>query len=363
MKRRTQLKLKQLFVIICAWLIVGVIISIYDHLVLFTQYSRGPAPEYSFLFSLAANIGSALLGAILGGGFLVFFINVKYQDKPYAYTILTVSISFILIVFIISVIRGLITIPIQTGKSITDPESLAALSEFLMFNTIRIKNIIVWSIVVALTQLFMQMNSKFGYGVFWNIIRGKYNIPKEENRIFMSLDLNSSTTIAEKLGDEKYHGFLKEFFADITNPILDNKGEIYQYVGDEVVIAWKYDDGIANNRCVECFFDIKLHIEKKKESYINRYGIVPTFKAGIHWGKVIVGEVGIIKRDITYSGDVMNTTSRIRNKCKEYNVDIIASGDLLKELSSKKYLTQQLGSIKLKGKEKEVLLSALTPAV
>ena len=85
----------------------------------------------------------------------------------------------------------------------------------------------VWSIVVALTQLFLQMNSKFGHGVFWNIIRGKYNTPKEENRVFMFLDLNSSTAIAERLGDEKYHAFLKDFFADISNPILDNKGEVY----------------------------------------------------------------------------------------------------------------------------------------
>ena len=156
--------------------------------------------------------------------------------------------------------------------------------------------------------------------------------------------------------------FLK-IFLPITNPILDNKGEIYQYVGDEVIIAWKYEDGIANNQCIKCFFDMKLQIEMKKEKYLHRYGLIPTFKAGIHWGKVIVGEVGIIKRDITYSGDVMNTTARIRNKCKEFNVDIIASVDLLSELSlTKNYITKALGAIKLRGKEKEVLLSSLIPA-
>jgi adenylate cyclase len=225
-----------------------------------------------------------------------------------------------------------------------------------------IKNTLVWSVVVGLTQLFLQMNSKFGHGVFWNIIRGKYNTPKDENRIFMSLDINSSTALAEKLGDEKYHELLKEFFADITNPVLDNKGEIYQYVGDEVIVAWKYEDGIADNQCVKCFFDMKNSLERKKEKYLNRYGLVPSFKAGIHWGKVIVGEIGIIKRDITYSGDVMNTTSRIRNKCKEFDVEVIASADLLATLSlNESYITKPLGAIKLRGKEKEVLLSALLP--
>jgi adenylate cyclase len=98
---------------------------------------------------------------------------------------------------------------------------------------------------------------KFGQDVFWNMIRGRYNTPKQEKRIFMFLDINSSTSIAEQLGDEKYHAFLKDFFADFTYPILDNKGSIYQYVGDEVVVAWKYKNGIENMQCINCFFHIK----------------------------------------------------------------------------------------------------------
>lgn len=362
MNRRTQLKIKQLTVITIAWVIVGIIIAIYDYLLLQTSFSTGISGDYSFLFSLALNVGSALVGAALGGSYLVFFINVKYQDKPYGYTILAVSISFILIIVLIAVIISIVSGSGQSGRSFMDLLLKGDFNSFIFDNSRILKSALVWSIVVALTQLFVQMNSKFGHGVFWNIIRGKYNTPKEENRIFMSLDLDSSTTIAEKLGDEKYHDLLKDFFADITNPVLDNNGEIYQYVGDEVIIAWKYEEGIANNNCINSFFDMKKNIEKKKEKYLHRYGLIPSFKAGIHWGKVIVGEVGIIKRDITYSGDVMNTTSRIRNKCKEFGVEIIASVDLLAELSlNKTYSARPLGAIHLRGKRKEILLSSLLP--
>jgi adenylate cyclase len=243
------------------------------------------------------------------------------------------------------------------------------LRSFIFDNARTLKNGLVWFCIVILTQVFLQMNSKFGHGVFWNIVRGKYNTPKEEKRIFMSLDLNSSTAIAEKLGDKKYHRLLKDFFADITNPVLDNQGEIYQYVGDEVVIAWKYEEGISGNHCIRCFFDMKESIEKKKDIYMKEYNIVPTFKAGIHSGEVVVGEVGIIKRDITYSGDVMNTTSRIRDKCREFRVEIIASAELMEELSEgdfpleiNNYITKNLGFVKLTGKEKEILLSTLVPA-
>jgi adenylate cyclase len=107
---------------------------------------------------------------------------------------------------------------------------------------------------------------------------------------------------------------------------------------------------------------MKKEIQKHSTKYLAKYQLIPSFKAGIHCGKVVAGEVGIIKRDITFSGDVLNTTSRIQGKCKEFNTEIIASDDLINALQLKgKYTTKFLGSIKLRGKEKDVELSTLTP--
>lgn len=340
-------------------MILGFILTVYDHLVLNTRYSLGPSEEYSFIIAAARNIGAGLIGALLGGSLLVFFINVKYSDKPYGYTIITVSVSFLLIVAIITVIMGIILVPLRTGKPLSDPVSLTALVDFVTDRS-PVKAALAWSFVVAVTQLLLQVNKKFGYGAFWHIISGKYNTPKEEKRIFMFLDLNSSTAIAEQLGNESYHSLLKDFFADITNPILENKGNIYQYVGDEVVVSWKYVDGIENAHCIKCFFDMKDQIQKRKDKYLQRYGLVPSFKAGIHFGKIVAGEVGIIKRDITYSGDVLNTTSRIQSMCKEFNREVLISGELLKGLTLvSKFSVQPLGYIKLKGKENALLLNAI----
>lgn len=362
MKRETQLKLKQLAVITGIWLILGFIITVYDHLLLHTYFSKGPSEEYTFIQAVIRNMGGGLIGALLGGSFLVFFINEKYQDKPYGYTILAVSISFVFIIALVAVIMGIIMVPDRTGKPLSDPETQRALLNFLIEDYAPVKAALVWFFIVAITQLLLQVNKKFGYGTFWHIISGKYNTPKEEKRIFMFLDINSSTSIAEQLGDEVYHSLLKDFFADITNPVLNNKGNIYQYVGDEVIISWEYEEGIEGSHCVRCFFDMKLCIEKQKDKYLGRYGLVPSFKAGLHSGNVVAGEVGLIKRDITYSGDVLNTASRIRSTCKEFKVEIIASADLLTHVQlADRYAVESLGSIKLKGKEKEVLLSTLKP--
>ena len=359
MSRDLQLKIKQLLLIIAAWMIVGFFISIYDYLVIKTDFLGQPVEGYSFLFSVIRNTGAGLIGGILGGGFLVFYINVRYADKPYGHTILAVSVSFILIVALISLVMALTIVPYQTGKPLFDPLTRGAVVTFLT-DAGPLKALLSWSFVVAITQLFLQVSYKFGPVTFWNIIIGKYQTPKEERRIFMFLDLNSSTTMAETLGDEIYHALLKDFFADITLPILENKGQIYQYVGDEVVISWDHRDGTENNRCVRCFYDIQLAIQKKKEKYLYRYGLLPSFKAGIHGGRVVAGEVGIIKRDITYSGDVLNTTSRVQSMCKEFNVELIASEDLTRELPmSASYTARPLGLIKLRGKGNEMLLHEL----
>jgi adenylate cyclase len=361
MNRITLLKLKQLGIITFAWLIIAVLMSVYDHLVLYTAHSEGPSASYSFLLALAFNIGSALVGALLGGSFMIFYVNVKYQNKSYSYTIVSVSLSFLVIILLIMMLLGIVTANLKSGKPIWNADFIDAFRHFLM-DTSRIKNVMVWSIVVAVTQLLLQISSKFGYGTLGSILCGKYNTPKEEKRIFMFLDLNSSTAIAEQLGNEKYHELLKDFFADITHPILNNKGEIYQYVGDEVVIAWKQEEGTANSQCIRCFYDIKHCIESNQAKYLRQYGLIPTFKAGIHCGKVVAGEVGILKRDITYSGDVLNTTSRILGMCHTFNTDLIASLDLVAELGlSNQYAAQSLGAIKLRGKEKELMLSTLTP--
>ncbi|HTF29121.1 MAG TPA: adenylate/guanylate cyclase domain-containing protein [Flavitalea sp.] len=359
MTRATLIKWKQLRIIIISWMFMGFLISVHDYLLLSTADSLGLAAHYSFWISVGRNVGAGLLGGLLGGSLLVFYVNVKYQDKPYGYTLLIVSVSFVLIVMLATILMGIILVPIQTGKSLTDPVSQIAFINFLK-DTSHIKALLAWSFVVFMTQLLLQVNSKFGQADFWNIISGKYNRPKEEKRIFMFVDLNSSTTIAEKLGDENYHSLLKDFFADITPAILENKGSIYQYVGDEVVVAWNYEDGKENIQCIRCFFDMKFQIKKKQGKYLKQYGLVPSFKAGMHCGRVVAGEVGIIKRDITYSGDVLNTTSRILNKCNEYEVEIIASADLLTEMNLLKvFISKPLGAIKLKGKNKEVFLNSL----
>jgi adenylate cyclase len=359
MQRTTYLRLLQLTAIIVAWMFIGFMIAIYDHLLLHANISRGPSSEYTFLSACIRNVGAGLIAAILGGGFLIFYINVKFQNKPYRYTIVAVIISFILIVATITLIMAVVIVPLRTERPVSDPVTLEAIKNF-MIDTAPVKALVVWFFVVLVTQVFLLMNAKFGYGTFWHFVSGKYNVPKVEGRVFMFLDINASTSLAETMGSEKYHSFLRDFFADITDPVINHFGSISQYVGDEVVISWPLNNCRQCAYPLLCFLQIKTLFREKQEKYLRRYGINPSFKAGIHAGDVVTGEVGIVKRDVTHSGDVLNATARIRDLCKEFNTDLLVSENfltLIQENNSTSFVW--LGKIRLRGKEQELNLYAV----
>jgi adenylate cyclase len=178
MNTNTRYKFKQLVVIIIAWMIMGFLISVYDHLVLLTASSAGVSADYSFWVAVARNVSAGLIGALLGGSLLVFYVNVKYQDKPYAYTIIIDLVAFIIIIMLITLLMAIVLVPLKTGKPLADPVSRAAFNKFLA-DTSHLNAALVWAFVVAITQLLLQVNSKFGQENFWSIIIGKYNRPKE----------------------------------------------------------------------------------------------------------------------------------------------------------------------------------------
>ncbi len=99
-----------------------------------------------------------------------------------------------------------------------------------------------WSVIIvtlasyAVLAFFVQISRMVGPDVLMKFIRGRYLRPTQEDRVFMFLDLKGSTAIAEKLGPT-YYRLLNDFFHDLSHPVLMARAEIYQYVGDEVVLT------------------------------------------------------------------------------------------------------------------------------
>jgi adenylate cyclase len=306
-----------------------------------------------------------ILGGLAGGYLLVFKMGSRYRSKSFAFGIINAGFVFVL-TYVALIVFGLfildfIYFSFQGNLSFAFSKSV----NNVLFNILSpsfFVNVFLFGFLVSVTQFMLQVSDKFGPGILWKFLTGKYYNPRQEERIFMFLDLRSSTSIAEKMSSEKFFSLLKDVFRDITDPILKSQGEIYQYVGDEVVITWTADQGLAENNCLLCFFRIEKALEEKKEHYMQLYDLLPAFKAGLHIGEATVGEIGVIKKDIVYSGDVLNTAARIQGECNNQNVNILLSSDLLDRMElNEEYHKIALGEFPLKGKKEKTALYAITP--
>jgi len=200
-----------------------------------------------------------------------------------------------------------------------------------------------------------------GSRVAVSLITGRYRRPRKEERIVLFMDLRGSTKLAEQLGDERFHGFLNQVFSDIADPVLETGGEIYRYVGDEVIITWPVEGSPRDARCVACVFAIEAVLASGRERYLSDYGAVPRLRAALHAGPLIVGEMGDLKREIVLLGDTMNTAARIENACRTLDKDVIASAPTLRLFAPPAGVrAQSLGVVALRGKETELELFALT---
>ncbi|MCB2219945.1 MAG: adenylate/guanylate cyclase domain-containing protein [Bacteroidetes bacterium] len=212
-------------------------------------------------------------------------------------------------------------------------------------------------------NFFAILNTLIGKHILGRLFIGMYRHPREVDRVFMFIDINNSTAIAEKIGHLKFMSMVNDFFFDLAEPVRNTRGEIYKYVGDEAIITWNSQDALLKGNCIQCFLNIQDRIQTKIDHYQSKYGVVPDFKAGIHGGLVITGELGYTKREIAFMGDILNTTSRIEETCKTLNEPLLISKSIVDQLKGKSnYNFREVGPIKLRGKEKELVLYGIESA-
>jgi adenylate cyclase len=220
-----------------------------------------------------------------------------------------------------------------------------------------------FAVLAVAVQFVLQMNRMIGANVLRYFVAGVYHRPKAEERIFLFLDLEGSTKLAERLGSARYFELLRDFVDDLTEPVLEAEGEIYQYAGDEVVVTWPTGAGLRAANCIRCFFAIGAVVARQAARYERDFGVVPRFRGGLHGGAVTAGELGDLKQQIVFVGDILNTAARLEEFAKRAGLDLVVSGALLERLTLPPGIeATQCGELALRGKEERVIAYSLSRA-
>ena len=240
-------------------------------------------------------------------------------------------------------------------------ETIFPHSLYDFFATRKLFEFLAIALAVSLFSNFMdELHRKLGRDAIYNLVLGKYHQVKQEERLFLFIDLNDSTDIAEEMGELEYSHLLQDYFYDISEPIARYFGRVYQYVGDEVVVTWPLQKGLRYAVAVRCYFAVQKQIRRYSAYYEKRYGRVPGFKAALHGGTVVVSEVGKYKSEIAYHGDVLNTTARMLGKCHELASDLLVSNWVISQTTMPAYLkADDMGVFQLKGKQQEVQIQSV----
>jgi adenylate cyclase len=276
------------------------------------------------------------------------YLYMSFRKKPFLLIVILRSVSYSVIITLWLIIINGIWESVDNDISFRDGVVYYLRSEAYLVNLATL--VVLFIVILGINQI----NSLHRKGELMKFILGRFHQPREIEQLFCFIDLNNSTTIAEKLGNLKFGSFLKDYYSDLTDAIRYSGAEIYLYVGDEIILTWPVTKRINYNKVLSCIFIMKQTIRAKENVYRERYGYIPEFKAGLHGGNVLVTWVGELKKEIIYLGDVLNTASRIQGECKRLGYDFLVS-EYIKEMAhDTEYIIEFADELVPRGKESKV---------
>jgi len=204
---------------------------------------------------------------------------------------------------------------------------------------------------VVVANLVLGITNIIGPRAFLNFIVGRYHIPVEEKRFVLFVDIAGSTGLAERLGGIGIHRLLDRIFRLLTLAVVDYRGEVLDYVGDEVIVTWRERSGAIECRPLRCFMGMRDELSRAAGELEREFGVAPRIRGSLHFGPVIVGEIGDVKRAIVFNGDVMNTAARLEELSRNVDGGFLASRAAMDRFSSNPpFAVRDLGRLPIRGR-------------
>jgi adenylate cyclase len=186
----------------------------------------------------------------------------------------------------------------------------------------------------------------------------------QEQKILSVLfsDIRGFTAIAEHMDSAKLTEFLDEFFTPMTEIVLEQGGTVDKYIGDAIMVFYGAPEEQPDHavRACKTAVDMILRIEELWVRWKAR-GLPPIqIGLGINSGEMSVGNIGSKERfDYTIMGDHVNLASRLEGITKQYGTNIIISQFTYNFIGHDTFLTRELDTVRVKGKEEPVTIYEL----
>ena len=317
-----------------------------------------PAIDVDAGIYLFGSLAVAAVGCLVGAIELLY-LNRRLASLSLGSKLVAKTVFYAALLAIVMVVTFPIAAAMEMNTGLTDRRVWDRLVGFVLSGDSLGTGVELTASLVA-SLFYGEISEHLGPRVLTNLLIGRYHTPKEERRVFLFSDMKSSTSIAERLGHAQYVELLKAYYNALGDAILDHGGEVYQHVGDEIVVSWPEKVGLRDSNCIRCVQRMKSDLQRQSASFERRFGVVPDFKAGMQAGAVTTGQIGALKKEIVFTGDVLNQTARIQGQCKVHDIDVLVGDELMAGLgNADEWAFRSLGAHALRGKDQPVELFAL----
>jgi adenylate cyclase len=232
-----------------------------------------------------------------------------------------------------------------------------------------------------LTASFQQMCKALNvFGKFTNrgiavkAMRGEIKpggFPKHAT-IFFS-DIREFTAKSEQFtrffgseASERIVCWLNNYFTRMVECVEKTNGVVDKFIGDAVMAHWgtAYSEGSPRKDAFNC---IKAALMMRKALYLlnkkckvgDLSNPIIRIGCGINTGIVTAGQIGSdLRMEYTVIGDPVNLASRVEALTKPLGADILITEDTWR-LAGDKFITEEMPSVTVKGKEKPVRIFAV----
>ena len=321
----------------------------------------GSAIEVDAVVRLFANLAVAVVGCLVGAVELLF-LNRRLAARSLGTKLVAKTLFYSIFLTGVVVVTFPIAAALEMDTGLADPRVWGRLQAFTVSHESLSTGVQLVTPLVA-SLFYAEISEHMGPRVLTNFLIGRYHTPKEERRVFLFSDMKSSTAITERLGHARYFEFLRAYYDALADAVVEHEGEVYQYIGDEIVVSWPEAAGLRNGACVRCVLRMKRDLGARAAAFEHRFGVAPDFRAGLQLGDVTTGEIGALKKEIVFTGDVLNQTARILSLCKPLGADVLMGDALAAQLGTGDgWALRSAGHQVLRGKDSPVEVFALEAA-
>lgn len=198
------------------------------------------------------------------------------------------------------------------------------------------------------------------------LMRSERNLDETRKQTITVLfaDIWNFSRISARFKPEKLIGLLREYLGFVEEAVFAHGGTLDKFLGDGLMAtfgtphAGPHDAGNALSCAATIAESARQWNQKRSDA-----GLTPLkIGVGLHHGEAVLGDIGSEQRmEFAVIGDTVNIASRIQEATRQFDIAILASGDVIHAAQAERNLKplmgfRDLGQHMLRGRSGKIAL-------